>query len=213
MPLSEVILTKQVLLKIKKISAMFKSDISKVEINLLSQLEYKGNIYLIEDHKTLRSVYKEIENYNYVGFDTESKPCFVKGEKNNVAMMQIAIPDAVFLFRLNKLGLTQELIDILENENISKVGVAIKNDAKALQSMKNYKPRNFLELPDLSSKIGIRVNGLRSLAAVILNGRISKSAKITNWEADILTDKQVVYAATDAWACLEMYEKIKNLIV
>lgn len=189
---------------------MFRSNISKEEINQLNLLEYNGKIHLIEDYKALEFIHKEIEIHSYIGFDTESKPCFVRGEKNKVAMVQIAIPDAVFLFRLNKIGFIQELVNILENENIVKVGVAIKNDARELQSLKTYKPKSFFEIPELSSKFGIQANGLRSLAAVLLDGRISKSAKITNWEADTLTDKQLIYAATDAWACLKMYEKLKE---
>jgi ribonuclease D len=189
---------------------MFKTNITKEEINLLDILEFKGKIHLIEDLDAFSTLYSIIENQAYIGFDTESKPNFVKGEKNKVAMIQIAIPDNVFLFRLNKIGFAQELVDILENEKIRKVGVAIKNDARELQSLKQYKPKGFLELPDLSSKFGIQANGLRSLAAVILNGRISKSAKITNWEAEFLTEKQLIYAATDAWACLKMYERLKE---
>lgn len=190
---------------------MFKSNISKEEINQLGLYEYDGHIHLIEDPAHLEGVFAQINQHAFVGFDTETKPTFVSGDRNKVALIQIAIPDKVFLFRINKTGLTDEMIAFLENDQIKKIGVAIHNDARELQQLANFKPKGFLELPDVTEKIGIQARGLRGLAALILNQRISKGSKITNWEAPMLTEKQCLYAATDAWVCLQMYQKLHDL--
>jgi ribonuclease D len=190
---------------------MFLSNISKEDINRLDLVHYAGKIQLVEDEKHFDSVFDQIHQHSFVGFDTETKPSFQKGEKNYVSLVQIAIPDHVYLLRIHKTGLKNELLSFLENENILKVGVAIRNDARELQQINHFKPAGFLELPDVTTKIGIEAKGLRSLAAIILKGRISKEAKITNWEAERLSDKQLTYAATDAWVCMQMYQRLIEL--
>jgi ribonuclease D len=190
---------------------MFRPNISKEDINRLDLYQYDGHIHLVEEEKHVDGVFEQIAQHKFIGFDTETKPTFISGDRNKVALIQIAIPDKVFLFRINKTGLYKELISIFEDENILKIGVAIHNDARELQQIINFRPKGFLELPDITTQIGIEARGLRGLAAVILNCRISKNAKITNWEAPELTDKQCIYAATDAWVCLEMYQKLHAL--
>jgi ribonuclease D len=190
---------------------MFLSNISKEEINRLDLVHYQGKIQLIEDEKHFESVFDIIHQHSFVGFDTETKPCFQKGGKNRVSLVQIAVPEHVFLLRIHKTGLKNELLSFLENDQILKVGVAIRNDAKELQQISPFKAAGFLELPDVTTKIGIEAKGLRSLAAIILKGRISKAAKITNWEAERLSDKQLTYAATDAWVCMQMYQRLIEL--
>ena len=190
---------------------MFLPNISKEEINRLDLFQFEGQIQLVEDEKHFNTVFDKIHQHSFVGFDTETKPSFQKGEKNYVSLVQIAIPDHVYLLRIHKTGLKNELLSFLENENILKIGVAIRNDARELQHINHFRPAGFLELPDITEKIGIEAKGLRGLAAIILNGRISKAAKITNWEAERLTDKQLSYAATDAWVCLQMYQRLHEL--
>ena len=190
---------------------MFLSNMSKEEINKLDLFQFEGKIQLVEDEKHFDSVFEKIHQHSFVGFDTETKPCFQKGEKNQVSLVQIAVPDHVYLLRIHKTGLKNELLSFLENENILKIGVAIRNDARELQQINHFNPAGFLELPDITTKIGIEAKGLRGLAAIILNGRISKAAKITNWEAERLSDKQLSYAATDAWVCLQMYQRLIDL--
>ena len=190
---------------------MFLPNISKDEINRLDLVHYTGKIQLVEDEKYFESVFDQIHQHSFVGFDTETKPSFQKGEKNHVSLVQIAIPDHVYLLRIHKTGLKNELLSFLENDQILKVGVAIRNDARELQQINHFRAAGFLELPDVTTKIGIEAKGLRSLAAIILKGRISKTAKITNWEAERLSDKQLTYAATDAWVCMQMYQRLIEL--
>lgn len=190
---------------------MFPNDISKEEINQLPLDRYNGEIVLIEKKEEVAQAMLEISQAEYVGIDTETKPVFVKGQFNHVSLIQIAIPNKVFLIRLHKTGLTDELVAFFENKQIKKFGVALADDIKDLQKLKRFKPAEFFELNQLVKSIGIDSNGLKKLVAIILGYRISKSAQVSNWEAPELTEKQLRYGATDAWVCLEMYEKLSSL--
>lgn len=189
---------------------MFKQNISKEEINELELGGYQGEIIEISDSKDVPNAFKEIMKHEFIGFDTETKPVFVKGQYNDVALVQIGIPNKVFLIRVNLTGITPEIIDFFESD-IKKIGVGLRDDVIALQRIKNFKPNGFLELNELVNQIGIEANGLRKLVAIILGYRISKNAQVSNWEANKLDEKQKSYAATDAWVCLEMYSKLKVL--
>jgi ribonuclease D len=147
-----------------------------------------------------------------VGFDTETKPVFVRGHQNSVALMQIALPDKVFLVRLKHTGLLPPLVRFLETEEVMKAGVALRDDIKALQRLKQYRPGGFIELAELSKQAGLQVESVKKLTALLLGFRISKSAQTSNWEADTLNEKQLIYAATDAWVCLEIYHRLKPFI-
>jgi ribonuclease D len=182
--------------------------ISNDEINLLPLGAYAGQIELISDQKLLKGVFKEIGAHNAVGFDTETRPTFTRGQLHKVALMQIAIPDKVFLIRLNLTGLAPEITDFLGNEEIKKVGVALRDDVKALERLKRFKPAGITELTALTKQAGIEVESVKKLAALFLGIRISKGAQTSNWEAPELNEKQLSYAATDAWVCLEVHTMV-----
>ena len=190
---------------------MFPSDISKEDINILPLDQYNGEIILIDKVEDVALAMKEISQYTTVGIDTETKPVFVRGQYNHVSLIQIAIPNKVFLIRLHKTGLTVELCDFFENKNIMKLGIALSDDIKDLQKLKSFQAGGFFELNQMVKPIGIESNGLKKLVAIILGYRISKSAQVSNWEAPELTEKQLRYGATDAYVCLEMYEKLKQM--
>ncbi len=183
-------------------------SISNDEINLLPLGAYAGHIELISDQKVLKDVFKEIGAHNAVGFDTETRPTFTRGQLHKVALMQIAIPDKVFLIRLNLTGLAPEITDFLGNEEIKKVGVALRDDVKALERLKRFKSAGITELTALTKQAGIEVESVKKLAALFLGIRISKGAQTSNWEAPELNEKQLSYAATDAWVCLEVHTMV-----
>ncbi len=189
---------------------MFAETISREEINSLDLNTFRGKIRLITREDQLADVFEKINKFPVVGFDTETKPTFRKGEVNEVAMIQIAIPEEVFIIRINYTGISNEIHQFLENENILKVGVALRDDLKDLNRLRKFKPSGFLELNKMVKNIGIESNGLRKLTAIILGFRISKNAQVSNWEAEKLTQKQLQYAATDAWVCLEMYDVLNK---
>ena len=189
---------------------MFPETITREEVNSLELDTFRGKIRLITREDQLTDVFNKINKHAVVGFDTETKPTFRKGEVNDVAMIQIAIPNEVFIIRINYTRITDEIHRFLENKAIIKVGVALRDDLKDLNRLRKFNPAGFMELNKMVKDIGIESNGLRKLTAIILGFRISKNAQVSNWEADQLTQKQLQYAATDAWVCLEMYDVLNK---
>ena len=157
-------------------------------------------------------VFDEVREHKVVGFDTETKPVFVRGQQNKVSLLQIALPDKVFLVRIKFTGMHTSILTFLESDAIQKAGVALRDDIKALQRLKHYEPNGFIELADMSKQAGLQVESVKKLTALLLGFRISKSAQTSNWEAEVLNEKQISYAATDAWVCLEIYHKLRELI-
>jgi ribonuclease D len=187
-----------------------KVTITHEEINELPLGAFEGEIELVDDAKHLANAFAEINHHPMVGFDTETKPVFVRGHQNKVALMQIALSDKVFLIRINHTGLSSEIIQFLENEHIVKAGVALRDDIKALQRLKRFEPRGVVELADLAKNAGLEIEGVKKLTGLLLGFRISKSVQTSNWEAATLNEKQISYAATDAWVCLEIFKKLKT---
>ena len=140
-----------------------------------------------------------------MGFDVETRPSFKKGEYHPPALVQIGDADCVYLFRICKTKTLAPLLPILESENLLKTGVAIKDDVKELQAMEAFEPAGFFDVTHITHKLGYENRGLRALAGLLLKGRISKAAQVSNWERPELSPKQIRYAATDAWASRELY--------
>lgn len=186
-----------------------KTSISNEEINELPLGAFSGTVIVITDIDAIETAFHEINKYDFVGFDTETKPVFVRGHFNKVAILQLALPDKVFIIRLNATGLPPQIIRFFEDEKIKKAGVAIRDDLKALQHLHPFNPAGFIELANLSKEAGLEVESVKKLTALLLGFRISKSAQTSNWEAEQLNEKQISYAATDAWVCLEIYKKLK----
>ncbi len=184
------------------------TNITAEELNALPLKAFTGKVTVITDAAKLAKMISEIEKHDVVGFDTETRPSFKKGQSFKVALIQLAIPDKVFLIRLHDTGLDDELVSLFQNPNIIKAGVAIRDDIKFLQKLKAFEPAGFVELATLSKASGLQVESVKKLAGLLLGFRISKSAQTSNWEAATLTEKQLEYAATDAWVCLEIYKKL-----
>jgi len=185
-----------------------KTNITNEELNALPLGAFEGSVEVISQKENLVRAFEEIATYTKVGFDTETKPVFVKGQRNKVALMQIALPEKVFLIRLKATGITNEMIDFLQNENILKIGVGIRDDIKAIQNLKRFQPAGFIELTNITKAANLEVESVKKLTGLVLGFRISKSAQTSNWEAEHLDSKQISYAATDAWVCLGIYEQL-----
>jgi ribonuclease D len=185
-----------------------KLTISNDEINGLPLGAFEGKTIIVSEEKKIIHAFHEIKEHEVVGFDTETKPVFVRGQQNKVALMQIALPHKVFLIRIKQTGITPHVIEFLESDSILKAGVALRDDIKALQKLKHYTPAGFVELANLSKQAGLQVESVKKLTALLLGFRISKSAQTSNWEADVLHEKQISYAAADAWVCLQIYNKL-----
>ena len=187
---------------------MFQNKISNEEVNALELGQFEGEIVMAHSKKEVQEVLDILWKEEVIGFDTETKPSFRKGIKNDVSLIQMATPEQAFLIRLNHTGVTADLKDLMSSSKITKVGIALRDDLKDLQDLATFDPAGFVELNHLVKQIGIESNGLRKLAAIILGIRVSKSAQTSNWENDVLSEKQIRYAATDAWVCIEMYRQL-----
>ncbi|RKV85694.1 MAG: 3'-5' exonuclease domain-containing protein 2 [Bacteroidetes bacterium] len=143
-----------------------------------------------------------------VGFDTETKPSFTHGKSNKIALMQISTAKKCFLFRLQMIGKSEALKNFLENEKIKKIGLALHGDLRNLRVWDKFTPKNFIDLQKVVIQYGIEELGLQRIYAIIFGKKISKSQQLSNWEAKILNQAQQIYAATDAWACREIYLKL-----
>lgn len=190
---------------------MIPYSISKEEINELPLGQFEGEIFLIDHPDDVGEVVDFLEDQDIIGFDTETKPSFRKGQFNHVSLLQLSTATQAFLFRLNSVGFPDELRSLLEKDNLIKVGAAVHDDIKALRKLTNsFHPASFFDLNDELKKVGFHNVGVRNLSGMVLKIRISKSEQVSNWEAERLTEKQLRYAATDAWACLEIYKVLRD---
>ncbi|MBN1116671.1 MAG: 3'-5' exonuclease domain-containing protein 2 [Bacteroidales bacterium] len=188
----------------------FKPFITKEEISSLPVNSFSGDLHFIDSFEKFLAVIHELKNESAFGFDTETRPAFKKGKQYDVSLLQLSVREKAYLFRLNKIGLPNELAEILASKDIKKIGVAIHDDILSLRKLNNFEPEGFIDLQQYVKSFGIEDNGLKKLAANILGFKISKRQQTSNWEADVLTPAQIEYAATDAWVCYEIFKKLEN---
>jgi len=184
-----------------------KRRISKAEINELPLIAWEGEIQILESVEEMEAAAAILVNESHLGFDTETRPSFKKGDYYPPALIQLATEQCVYLFRICETDTFDPLLPILESPDILKTGVAIKDDVKELRAIEDFTPNGFVEIADITVKLGYENRGLRALAGLLLQGRISKAAQVTNWARPKLDNKQVRYAATDAWISREIYRR------
>ncbi len=189
----------------------FSAKIEKESLQDLPRAVCTGEVRLIDNKTKLRVALKELKDFKVLGIDTETRPNFVKRHQHSVCLLQISTGEVTYLFRLNKLGLAEGLIKILSDPNIIKVGLSLKDDYRSLKKLAPFEPRGFLELQLLCPGYGIRDASLQKIYAIVCGEYMSKSQRMTNWEAEELTEKQQHYAALDALACLRIYNKLQSL--
>lgn len=183
----------------------YNGSITDDELRKLPVLQFRGRVTLVDNMEKYRRVMAEIGRPSLLGFDTETRPSFKKGRSHRVALLQLADAENAWLFRLNMIGLPDELAALLSDNQIVKTGVAIRDDIKALRSLTHFEPQGFIDLQSVVADHGIRELGLKKLTAIVLGYSISKSQQVSNWEAPALTEPQQLYAATDAWVCRSIY--------
>ncbi|MCL2597325.1 MAG: 3'-5' exonuclease domain-containing protein 2 [Paludibacter sp.] len=188
----------------------FQSKITKEELNKMPVVAFTGKIVIIDKNKNVKKVIEELSTHPLVGIDTETKPSFAKGIFYKIALLQVATDAECYLFRLNKLTKkADELIfKFLGNKNIMKIGLSLKDDFARLHRLNNVKPANFVDLQTIAKQYGILELGLQKMFAIVFGQKISKSQQLTNWENSELTPAQQCYAATDAWAALQIYKRL-----
>lgn len=180
--------------------------ISKEQVAELPVEVFAGKIVVVDHINKIERAVAHLTQQNEIGFDTETKPAFVRGQVNNVALLQLSTMEVSYLFRLNKIGYPDDLDDIICNPNIKKIGLSLRDDFAAIRKRSDKKPQNFIDLQSFVDDYGIDDNGLQRIYAILFGKRISKSQRLSNWEAPQLTEPQKHYAAMDAWACLRIYK-------
>lgn len=185
--------------------------ITKEEINNLPLKAYEGPVTVVDCDKKLARAIKELRREKVLGFDTESRPSFKKGQNYPASLIQLGGEHHIWLFQISTFSSLDSLWKILADKHIIKAGVAIADDIKKLQELQDFQPAGFVEIATMSTQAGILNTGLRSLAALLLNFRISKRAQVSNWAKSTLTDVQIQYAATDAWVSRELYLHMLDL--
>ncbi|RRC97133.1 3'-5' exonuclease [Prevotella sp. OH937_COT-195] len=180
-------------------------------ISTLPRVLFEGRIITILTAGETEKAVEYLLSAPILGIDTETRPSFRRGVTHKVSLLQVSTTDTCFLFRLNYTDLTPALIRLLEDEKVPKVGLSLNDDIRSLQARKTFKPGFFIDLQKHVSEIGIEDMSLQKLYANLIGQRISKTQQLSNWEADILQEKQKRYAATDAWACIMLYKELSRL--
>lgn len=184
----------------------------KENISGLERVLFEGRIEVVQSEYEAEKAVAYLLSQPILGFDTETKPQFQKGHSSLVALLQVSSREVCFLFRLNVIGLPKCLIQLLSDEGETiKVGLSWRDDLFGLQRRENFMPGPFIEIQQIAKEMGLKDLSLQKLYANLLGGRISKAQRLSNWEADILSDAQKQYAATDAWACIQLYERMMQL--
>lgn len=184
--------------------------IGKDKLSSLPAAEYRGRICVIDKPEDVKKAVEEIKKEKIIGFDTETRPSFRRGQSYNLALIQLSTPKCTYLFRTNMIGYPKELIEIFENPEITKVGLSIHDDFHQLRKITDFEPQGFIDLQSFVKNYRIADNSLSRLYGILFGKRISKGQRLTNWEQAELSDAQKSYAALDASACVKIYNYLKD---
>ncbi|MBQ0028977.1 MAG: 3'-5' exonuclease domain-containing protein 2 [Paludibacteraceae bacterium] len=189
----------------------YKATLTKEELNAHIAENFEGEISVVNTIEEAEEAVKRLREEQFIGFDTETRPSFVKGESHNVSLLQLSGESKCYLFRLNLIGMPDCLVKLLRSRKIKKIGLSTKDDFRALSALKSdLRPCNFVELQSYVSQFGIEEKSLSKVYAIVFGKRISKGQRLSNWEAEELGIKQQQYAALDAWATRRIYEELEK---
>ena len=189
-----------------------RNTITKAEIATMPKVLFEGRIFVVYTEADADKAVEYLKTQQIVGVDTETRPSFKRGTTHKVALLQIATADTCFLFRLNRIGMPASLQDFLMSDTL-KIGLSLKDDFMMLRRRKNMHAEegNWIELQDYVGRFGIEDRSLQKIFANLFGQKISKNQRLSNWEAETLTESQIKYAATDAWACVEIYKCLAEM--
>ena len=190
---------------------IIKEAFDKKEIGALPVASFEGRIIVVQSETESDKAVSYLLSQQILGIDTETRPSFRKGQTHQVALLQVSTVDTCFLFRLNMIGITESIKRLLEDCSVIKVGLSLKDDMHQLSKRADFTPGMFIELQNEVKKMGIKDMSLQKIYANLFSKRISKGQQLSNWEADTLTPQQKAYAATDAWACIMIYNELNEL--
>ncbi len=188
------------------------NQFDKSLIHELPKDAFAGKIVVIDDEQEADKAVDYLLEQDVLGFDTETRPSFKKGRRYEVSLLQVATHDVCFLFRLNKIGMPESIVRLLSGNGVLKIGLSWHDDLCALYRRKKFDCGSFVELQEYARGLGITDMSLQKMYANVFGKRIAKGQRLTNWERDELTEAQKLYAATDAWACVALYEEMQRLM-
>lgn len=188
---------------------MYKQNISNDEVSELPNIQFEGDIYIVHTQEAQLQAAEYLAQQKLLGFDTESRPTFTKGAQDKISLVQISSFERAYLFRVNLEPLIPEILKILQSRKIIKIGLALHDDLKRVASVsRKFYPRSFIDLQSIVYEYGIKELSLKKISGIVLSAKISKAQRLSNWNANYLTESQSRYAATDAWVCIEIYSKL-----
>ena len=186
----------------------FIDKISNEQTALLPAVEFRGEIRIVEHERDIAAACKTLAEQPVIGVDTETRPSFRPGVTFRLSLLQLSTPTVCYLFRLNKIPLAKPILQLLEDRRVLKIGADVAGDLRSLRQIRHFRDGGFVDLQGIAPEWGIGEKSLRKLSAIVLGRRVSKAQRLSNWEAATLTDKQQLYAATDAWVCTRIYEQL-----
>lgn len=190
---------------------IIKRTIDKEAVKELPKTLFPGKIHVVQTPWEAEKAVAYLRTYPLLGIDSETRPSFTKGRTHKVALLQVSSEEHCFLFRLNLTGLTLPVITLLESPHVTKVGLSLHDDFMMLHKRAPFEQRACVELQEFVRPFGIQEKSLQKIYAILFGEKISKTQQLSNWEAETLTEPQKLYAATDAWACLNIYNKLQEL--
>lgn len=187
--------------------------ISKIDNEQTAQLpaiEFRGEIRIIDREEQIEEACRDLAAHRLIGFDTETRPSFKAGVMYRVSLLQLSTEERCYLFRLNRIALSKPILALLESNEVKKVGADVAGDLRSLHQLRHFRERGFIDLQAMVGDWGIEERSLRKMSAIVLGRRVSKAQRLSNWESSTLTDKQQLYAATDAWVCLRILDQLAH---
>ena len=186
----------------------FQANIDNDSVAMLPAARFPGRIVVVDNDDMVDAACEDLQRYERIGFDTETRPSFRAGVSYKVSLLQLSTPDTCYLFRLCKIRLSNRILKILGSRRILKVGADVSGDIRQLRELREFNADGFVDLQHEASRWGIEEKSLRKLSAIVLGERVSKAQRLSNWEATALTEQQQDYAATDAWVSLKLLEEL-----
>jgi ribonuclease D len=197
--------------KINELPYGIAPSISREAMMALPMRRYEGRVCVVATRNELNEALADILQEPVVGFDTETRPAFRKGERYDPALVQVATARAVYLFQLRRVDVIPGLAEVLSESRIVKAGVAVARDLQELKQVIAFAEKSVVDLGVIARRRGLQQTGVRNLAGILLGWRVAKGSRTSNWAATTLTPAQINYAATDAWICRELYLRFHDL--
>jgi len=186
-------------------------NVSREEINELPIRRYEGEVRVVAAPHDLAPAMADILQETVVGFDTETRPSFRVGESYPPSLAQVATGRAVYLFQVQRQDIAAAVAEMLAEKRIVKAGVGLAYDLQALKKVIQFTEKSIVDLGTVATRHGLKQTGVRNLTGLFLGFRIPKGTKTSNWSRPRLSAQQITYAATDAWACRELYLRFREL--